>query len=153
MHFTIKQYKPKVSPAQISPENHQDIENVSFVTLPFTFDEVWTIGETTWAINEVKIVFFKDEVFVTVVVKTDLNPGKLSRKQAKRITKPIAQYTLHQGYLERARTLTIDGKNYPLDEDIFVTLVNREAGVIPGVGQVPIQRVAFELKDLVALSK
>ncbi len=148
--FTVAQYKPEVNPLSSPPVGHQDIENTPFVAVPFAFDEVWTIGEKEWEINEVKVTFYnQDDIFINIVLKTDLNPGQLSDHQLTRISRPLARYALQNGYLEQAQALKIDEKQYPLDEAIYVTLVNQKAGIIPGLGQIPLRRIFFDPKDLI----
>ena len=108
--------------------------------VPFAFDEVWSIGETKWRVNEVKIVFLESgESFVEVVVDTDIkNPMELSEKQVKDVARPVGLYAIQRGYLERARSLQIDGKSYALNELLFVSLINGTVG----------NRVMFNLSEL-----
>jgi hypothetical protein len=140
IRFTVKKYAPNVVPPQPTPTNHQSIEKQPYTEIPFAFDEVWTIGETKWRVNEVKIVFLESgESFVEVVVDTDIkNPMELSEKQAKDVAKPVALYAVQHGYLERARSLQIDGKSYALNELLFVSLINGAAG----------NRAMFNLSEL-----
>lgn len=130
LYFTVKKYVPNVAPPQPTPTNHQSIEKQPYPEVPFAFDETWTIGETQWRVNEVKIMFLDGGVsFVEVVIDTDIkDPTTLSEKQAKDIARPIALYAIQHGYLERARDLQIDGKSYALNELLFVSLVNSAGG-------------------------
>jgi len=149
IQFTVKRYKPNIAPTIIIPEHHQDLEDSPFVTIPFVFDEQWQLNEAIYDINQVQIVMEnKADIYVSVTVKTTLNPGALTSYQTKRICKPIAHYALTKGYISQAKQLQIDGQYYALEELIGVTLVNREAGVIPGIGWLPIRRTIFEVNDL-----
>ena len=140
VYFTVKKYMPSVVPPQPTPANHRSIELQPYMEVPFAFDEVWSIGETKWRVNEVKIVFLETgESFVEVVVDTDIkNPMELSEQQAKDVAKPVALYAIQHGYLERARGLQIDGRSYALNELLFVSLINGAAG----------NRAMFNLSEL-----
>ncbi len=140
IYFTVKKYIPSVIPPQPTPANHRSIELPLYPEVPFAFDEVWSIGETKWRVNEVKIVFLETgESFIEVVVDTDIkNPMELSEQQAKDIAKPVASYAVQHGYLEHARSLQIDGKSYALNELLFVSLINGAAG----------NRAMFNLSEL-----
>lgn len=149
VHFTVKRYKPMVRPVISIPDDHQNLEDSPLVTVPFAFDEQWQIGETGYTINRVQVVLENEtDIYVSVVVQIGLNPGQLTSYQTKRICESVAHYALIEGYISQARRLEIDGQHYTLEDLICVCLVNREAGVIPGIGQVPIRRMMFELKDL-----
>ncbi len=146
--FVVEQYKPEITPSQPTPVGHKDVENSAFVDVPFAFDEVWIIGETEWLINEVKVTFLNEQVFVTVAVKTDIELEKLSDNQAFAFTKPIATYAIRNGYLDQARALQIDGQSYSLDQIIYVNLVNRISDdPLKQVGK-PVYRTGFSIADL-----
>ncbi len=147
----VEQYQPEVIPPQPTPVAHKDVENAAFVDVPFAFDETWQIGETVWPINEVKITFLGDDVFVTVAVETDIDLSALSQDEAFAITKPIAIYAVHKGYLDQARELKIDGQSYPLDEVIYINLVNRMSGDPLNQVGTPVLRLGFSIKDLLDL--
>jgi hypothetical protein len=147
--FIVEQYEPNVIPPQPTPTNHTDIENSAFVDVPFVFDEVWLIGDRAWHINEVKVTFIEEDVFVTVAVDVELDLSKLSEQQAFAITKPIAVYAINNGYLDQARNLQIDDKFYDLDEIIYVNLVNRKStDPFKQTGK-PVYRTGFNINDLV----
>jgi len=59
------------------------------------------------------------------------------------MAKPVALYAVRNGYLDKAKTLKIDGKSYLLDEVMFVSLVN------PGKAR---YRVEFSVKELAELA-
>jgi hypothetical protein len=121
--FRVERYKPEVVPALPVPADHQQLETTQFVEIPFVFDEVWTVEGEMWQINEVKIVFLRDEaVFPAIVVATDFNASKLSNEEAHELAKPIAMYALENGYIERASRIKIDGTSYGFDE-VYVNFI------------------------------
>ena len=48
----------------------------------------------------------------------------LNEEEAKARTRAIAYYAIENGYVEKAKSLEIDGKHYNLDQTIFVNLIN-----------------------------
>jgi hypothetical protein len=127
VYFEIRTYYPSVIPPISTPVGHTSVELPWFTEVPFSFDEVWIIGDDAWNVNEVKIVLrdASQEYFVAVVVDTDMdNVASLSESVVREITLPIARYTLEHGYLEKAKSFTIDGKHYNLDQLLFVILIN-----------------------------
>jgi len=139
LEFTIEQYKPEVVPAQPTPVGHQKLELSPLVEVPFAFDETWTINGDEWQINEVKIVFLREEtVFPAIVVETDLDFANLSYEQLHELTKPIAIYAIEKGYVDRAGNIKVDSISYEFDQ-IYVNLIrDAKTGT----------RVQFMIKDL-----
>jgi len=81
------------------------------------------------------------EYFVAVVVETDMKDMlSISEDEAKTRTRAIALYAIENGYVEQAKSLEIDGKQYDLDQSIFVNLKN------PSNQQ--IYRVEFTMDEL-----
>ncbi len=142
VHFAVKRYMPEVQPSIPTPTSHHSLEKPIYTEVPFAFDEVWKIGDTNWSINEVKVVMMDTgETLVAVVVKTDAKDLlSLTEEQAKERAKPIALYALQNGYLERARSLQIDGKSYALDKQLFVNMI-RESDLTG-------YRVLFDMNEL-----
>jgi hypothetical protein len=127
VYFEVKIYHPAVNPPIATPEGHINIEIPWYPEVPFAFDEVWNIDDTEWKINEVKVVLMDNtqEYFVAVVVNTDMKDiSSISEDEAKAITRAIAVYAIENGYLEKAKTIEIDGKHYDLDQSFFVILKN-----------------------------
>ena len=127
VHFEVRTYHPSANPPISIPDGHKNIEIPWYPEVPFAFDEVWEIGGSKWTINEVKIVIMKDtdEYFVAVVVDTDLEHiASMSEADAKKLASPVAQYAVENNYLEKARSLEIDGIKYKLDKFVFVNLIN-----------------------------
>ena len=79
----MKIYRPTVNPPISIPEGHQNIEVPWYPEVPFAFDEVWSIENTEWKINEVKVVLMDDtqEYFVAVVVDTDMKDINLNKRK------------------------------------------------------------------------
>lgn len=128
LEFNVSEFQPNVIPLQSTPVGHIDLENDKLLTsVPFAFDEKWSIDGTVWEINEIKIVFLKDSVVVAVVVKVDSDPNLLSEQKRKAISEPIALYAWHNGYIETAKSLQIDGKKQQL-RNMFVTLFDPQTG-------------------------
>lgn len=150
LYFSIKQYRPEVLPAQPTPEGHQKIEASAFVEVPFAFDEIWTIDGEEWEINEVKIVFLGDETeFISIVAMTDADIPNLTENQSFALAKPIATYAVKNGYLDMARNLTIDGKSYDLNKEIYVNLVSSRSNNLSfGTKEKAVYRVGFNIADL-----
>lgn len=126
-YFEVKIYYPKVDPPISIPEGHQNIEVPWYPEVPFAFDEVWNINGTEWKINEVKVVLMDEtqEYFVAVVVNTGMKDMlSISEEEAKARTRAIALYALENGYVQKAKTLEIDGKHHNLDQLLFVVLKN-----------------------------
>ncbi|MBX3038708.1 MAG: hypothetical protein KF758_17485 [Anaerolineales bacterium] len=143
VYFEVKVYHPIVSPSISIPEGHKSIETPWYPEVPFAFDEVWKVGNTEWKINEVKVLLMDEtqEYFVEVVVNTDMKDiSSLSEEKAKERTRDIALYAVKNGYIEKAMSLEIDGKQYDLNKFIFVTLIN------PSSHQV--YRVKFTMDEL-----
>jgi hypothetical protein len=127
VYFEVKVYHPIVKPSILIPESHKSIETPWYPSVPFAFDEIWKVGNTEWKINEVKIILMDEsqEYFVEVVVNTDMKDiFSLSKDDVKAKTRDIALYAIQNGYIEKAKSLKIDGKNYDLDKSMFVTLIN-----------------------------
>ncbi|MCB0061933.1 MAG: hypothetical protein KDE19_07455 [Caldilineaceae bacterium] len=121
---TIPKYIPDVVPPQPTPEDHVDLEGAPFLEVPFAFDEVWEIEGHRYKINEVKIVFLQDVVLMAVVVEVSYDIKRLSEERADEVSKPIAIYAVQEGYLQRAKSLMINGEDYNLEKNITVTLYN-----------------------------
>lgn len=139
LKFTVEQYRPEVVPAQPTPVGHHKLELSPLVEVPFAFDETWTIDGDVWQINEVKIVFLReDSVFPAIVVETDLDFVNLSNEQLHDLTKPIAIYALEHGYVEQAGNIKIDDISHEFDQ-IYVSLMQ---DAMTGT------RVQFMIKDL-----
>jgi hypothetical protein len=147
LEFTVKQYRPQVSPPQPVPPGHRRVEPSAFVEVPFAFDEVWLINGMEWKINEVKLVFLEDKVFPAIVVKTERNLAQLSEAEATKLANPLVAYALKNEYLERARSLKVDGVTYPLNEQIYVNFVNPEADPLTEPGKA-VYRVNFDITSL-----
>lgn len=138
--FAVKRYQPEVVPPQPVPTAHQALDPSPFVEVPFAFDEVWSIDDQNWPVNEVKVVFLEDgTTFINVVTETEVDVTTLSEEELRQLARPIALYAVRNGYLDKARALKIDGKSYPLDEIMFVSLVN------PGKAR---YRANFSLEEL-----
>jgi hypothetical protein len=144
VNFEVKVYHPTISPAIAVPSGHKPIDIPWFVEAPFVFDETWQIDGTDWNINEVKVILIDDaqEYFVTVVVNTDMTDlASIDEAGAKARARPVGVYALRNGYVDKARSLKIDGKSYPLDESLFVDLINPS-----GIGSFRVQFMMDELK-------
>jgi len=126
--FTVTPDIPDVISPVPTPVGHIDLENAPFMEAPFAFDEKWEIGGTVWDINEVKVVLLPTETLMAIVAITDQDPVQLTEEEAQRIAKPIAMYAVTNGYLDKAQTLSIDGKSYDLTKNITVTLFNPQNG-------------------------
>ncbi len=143
VHFEVKAYHPTVNPPISIPEGHKNSEVPWYPEVPFAFDEVWKIDDSEWKINEVKVVLMDDtqEYFVAVVVETDMEDMlSISEEEVKERTRAIALFAIQNGYVEKAKSLEIDGKHYDLDQSIFVNLKN------PSNQQ--IYRVKFTMDEL-----
>jgi hypothetical protein len=145
LEFSVKQYRPQVSPPQPIPASHQQVEPSALVEVPFAFDEVWLINGVEWKINEVKLVFLEDNVFPAIVVKTDRDLSQLSKAEATKLANPLVAYALKNEYLEQARSLKIDGVTYSLNEQIYVNFVNPEVDPLAGKA---VYRVSFDIAHL-----
>lgn len=144
LNFSVVEAQLNVIPPQPTPANHIDLENDPLlVSIPYAFDEKWTINGTDWEINEVKIVFLQDSVVVAVVVIVDLDVTALTGNQARSISKPIALYAWQNGYIDTARSLQIDGMQQEF-ENMFVTIFNPQTGA--GT------RIPYEFDELKNLS-
>lgn len=143
VRFTVKELELEVVPTFPTPEGHVDIENATFVEVPFAFDEVWQIEGEEWYINEVKIVFLESGAILVMVVETDLNPVDFSEEELIPLARPIAEYALENGYLEQARQIQINGETHQLDEPLAITFINPEN---PGRGN----RVRLEIDELLS---
>lgn len=127
VNFEVKIYHPTVNPPISIPEGHKNIEVPWYPEVPYAFDEVWKIGDIEWKVNEVKVVLMDgtQEYFVAVVIDTDMKDiMSLSEDEAKARTRSIALYAIENGYVEKAKSLEIDGKKYDLDQSLFVILKN-----------------------------
>lgn len=147
VEFTVKQYRPEVIPPQPAPPGHRRAEPSALVEVPFAFDEVWLINGLEWKINEVKLVFLEDKVFPAIVVKTERDLSQLSEAEATKLANPLVAYALKNEYLERARSLKVDGVTYPLNEQIYVNFVNPEIDPLTEPGKV-VYRVSFDITNL-----
>lgn len=147
LEFSVEQYKPEIVPLQPTPVDHQQLETTVFVEIPFAFDEVWTVDDDKWQINEVKIVFLGDEtVFPAIVVATDFDVSTLSAEQAYELAKPIAMYAIENGYIETANDIEVDGVSYDFDQ-IYVNLIEGNAIAKDEVRRAG-NRVQFLIEDL-----
>ena len=131
--FTVEEFNPvlKVVPPQPTPDGHEDIENAPYVEVPFAFDEIWTIDDQEWVINEVKITFFQDQILFVIVVESEISIEELTEDEAREISRPIAEYALENGYYEMAKEIEINGEKYDFaqfSEPIVVTLFNISVG-------------------------
>jgi hypothetical protein len=127
VYFEVKIYHPKVNPPVSIPNGHKNIDIPWYPEVPFAFDEVWNIDGAEWKINEVKVVLMDEtqEFFIAVVVDTDMKDMlSISEDEAKVRTRAIALYAVENGYVEKAKSLEIDGKHYDLDQFFFVILKN-----------------------------
>jgi hypothetical protein len=128
VNFEVRIYRPTVNPTIPIPATHVAIEQPWYPEVPFAFDEIWKTGKADWKVNEVKVVLMDStqDYFVAVVVADENleNITSMSDSEAKRLTLPIAQYAIENGYVEKARKLEIDGNQYPLDQYVFVNLIN-----------------------------
>jgi hypothetical protein len=127
VEFEVKVYHPSVIPPISIPEGHQNIEIPWYPEVPFAFDEVWVIDDIEWKVNEVKVVLMDgtQEYFVDVVIDTDMKDiASIGEEEAKARTLPVALYAIENGYVEKAKSLEIDGKYHDLDQFFFVTLIN-----------------------------
>lgn len=147
IEFTVKQYRPEVIPPQPVPSDHRRIEPSPFVEVPFAFDEIWLLNGLDWKINEVKIVFLDDKVVPAIVVKTERDLSKLSKAEAAKLTNPLVAYAFKNGYLDQARNLKIDGVTYPLNEQMYVNLVNPEVDPLTEPEKA-VYRVSFDITSL-----
>jgi hypothetical protein len=141
VYFTVKEFELAIDNIPPTPIGHIDIENSQNLEIPFAFDEIWEIDGVEWHINEVKIVFLRDVELFVVVVETDLDPLNLPEAEIEEIAKPIAIYSIENGYWDQARQIKIDGKTYPLTEPLAITLINPDN---PGQGN----RVRFDIDGL-----
>ena len=142
--FNVTEAQSNVVPPQPTPSGHVDLENDKLlISVPFAFDETWSIDETDWEINEVKIVFLQDSVVIAVVVIVDSDVTALTESQARAISEPIALYAWQNGYIETAKSLQIDGKKQQF-RNMFITLFDPQTG--KGT------RVAYEFGELESLS-
>ncbi len=143
--FNVAEAQSNVVPPQPTPSSHVDLENDKLlISVPFAFDETWSIDETDWEINEVKIVFLQDSVVIAVVVVADSDATTLTENQARTISKPIALYAWQNGYIETAKSLQIDGKKQQF-RNMFITLFNPQTGKST--------RIPYEFGELESLSK
>ncbi len=127
VYFEIELYHPVVNPEILIPDGHKNIETPWYTEVPFSFDEIWEVGDDKWKVNEVKIVLMNEtDIFVAVVIDTDMEINSSYENELKAIAMPIAQYALENGYVSKAQSLQIDGKQYPLDKYVFVIFWNDE---------------------------
>ncbi len=140
INFNVTRFQPQVIPPQPTPAGHVDFENDKLlVSVPFAFDETWSINGTDWKINEVKVVFLQDSVVVAVVTKFDADLTLLSEQELRTISLPIALYAWQHGYIDTAKSLQVDGQKQQF-KNMFVTLFNPQTGKI--------WRTAFEFNEL-----
>lgn len=141
--FEVKIYHPSVEPPVPTPIGHRSVETPWFPEVPFAFDEIWTIGNKEWKVNEVKVVLKDDtqQQFVAVLVDSDIKGIlSLTDSEAQELTRPVALYALENGYIEKAETFKIDGRHYDLLQSLFVILSN------PSTHE--IFRVEFKINEL-----
>jgi hypothetical protein len=89
----------------------------------------------------------EDKVFPAIVVKTERDLSQLSEAEATKLANPLVAYALKNEYLERARSLKVDGVTYPLNEQIYVNFVNPEIDPLTEAGKT-VYRVSFDITSL-----
>jgi hypothetical protein len=126
--FTVEPFLQEVIPAFPTPNGHESLEKSLLTEIPFAFDETWVMPDgKEWQINEVKIVFLQETLFV-VVVKSDVDFSDMTKEEIEALAKPIAKYSIENGYLDQAKTIQINGKTYDFTEPLSITLMLPETG-------------------------